>query len=479
MKKLLFTLFLAILMLCSVLFVVSCDRNETPPPTKEELLEQAFDISFSPKSENAQKLSTIVEEAFKAGSIELKVENLNELGIIPFIDDISIKSYVADGKEALVISGKDADGNVGSIIAYADNDKIVLSSPAVKNDYGITFDKLFELISGDSSVDVPSNAPNIDTEKLTSLLNNYVDYIKSTIEKYSSLVLNETETGYTFDYVISNENFHSICTDLLNKIKADTELSALIDELELEIAFEDICEGIDDALAEIPNIGGEFTFIVNTDKEYKITSIELTLKADLNEDKDTATISLEEVVSIKFLVEENKDTLSVKVQDFSFKIISNKEDSLTNYKQTISVEMDMPDNLGNSSKVTLDILSVELNKLTKDYSVKLAIPQTFSATVTGKLDISDEKITLAVNGITVTTIGEHGMCEDDITINATFIINKADTMPTAPVSFKDISEMSNAEIEALMMELYEDPFFANIIEIFMIQNEPIEPDYEY
>ncbi len=476
MKKVLFTLFLAMLMLCSVLFVASCDKKETPPPTKEELLEQAFDISFAPKGENAQKLSTIVEEAFKAGSVELKVESLSDLEIIPFIDDISIKSYVADGKEALVISCKDADGNNGSIIAYADNDKIVLSSPAVENGYGITYDELYELLS----VDAPSNTPNIDTEKLTKLLNDYSDYIKATIEKYSSLVLNETEAGYTFNYVISNENVHSIFTDLLNKVKADSELGALIDGLELDVTFEDICKGIDEALAELPNVGGELTFVVNTDKEYKITSIELTLKADLNEDEDAATINLEEVISIKFVVEENKDTLSVTAEDFSFAIVSAKEDTLTNYKQAISVEVNMPDDLGNSSKVTLDILSIELNKLTKDYSVKLNIPQALSATVTGKLDISDEKLTLSITDVNVTSIdGLGSTTKTDIPVNATLIINKADTMPNAPASFKDISKLTENEIEALMTELYEDPFFANIIELFMVQSEPVGPDYEY
>ena len=52
-------------------------------------------------------------------------------------------------------------------------------------------------------------------------------------------------------------------------------------------------------------------------------------------------------------------------------------------------------------------------------------------------------------------------------------------MPNAPASFKDISKLTENEIEALMTELYEDPFFANIIELFMVQSEPVGPDYEY
>ena len=478
MKKLLFTLLITVLALCSILFTVSCDRRDdsgepTPPPTNEELLEKAFDTSFSPKGANAQKLSSVMKEAIKAGSFELKVEDLSQLELIPFVDDVSIKSYVSDNKEAIVISGTDADGNSGSIIAHFDGEKFIISSPSVQNNYGISIDKISSMLPEGNDVAIPS----IESDKLTQLFNSYFDYVKESIKKNSTLTLDEAESGFTFSYVISNENAHTICNDILTKIKSDNELSKIINELEIDFTFEEVLEIIDEALAELPSYGGELSFVVKTDKEYKITSIDLTVKADFDDDEDATTSVLEEIISIKLLVEDNKKTLSVAAEEFKFAIISNVEDNLTNYKEIISIEVEMPDELGASSKVSFDILSIELNKLSKSYEASLNIPQSFSAKISGQLDISDEKLTFSISNVSITSLDEYDEAEKiELPINATIIINKADTMPSIPTSYEDISELTEDETYAIIEELSEDPFFGNLIGMLM---PAPEYDYEY
>lgn len=463
MKKFL-TLFLSLLIVLSVLFVVSCDKKEeTPPPTKEELLDKAFDVSFSPKGEKATTLSSVMENALKAGSIELKAEELSEY--IPFIEDISVKTYMADGKQALVISGKDAEGNNGSITAFIDGDKVVLSSSALENSYGITYDKLMELAGATTGME---EMP-IDVDKLTALLETYTNEIKSLIDKYSTLALEPTENGYAFDYVISNENAHSILSDLITKIKADSELEAFFNGLEdtTECDFDEICQNLDDIASEFSEIGVMLSFAVNTDKDYNITNMELVLKCDFNEDEDSAKAEFEDIVSVNCTFEDDGTTIAINVLEYSFTILSEIKDSLTSYEQAISLEVSMPDPTGSATKVTFDILNIELNKLTKDYTVTLSIPQTATVVVTGKLDIQEESFLLSISKLTlIQPLDDIESSEEEISINATLVVNKADTIPQAPTTFEDISQLGEEDFEAIMLEVSEDPFFTGILSLF-------------
>ena len=363
------------------------------------------------------------------------------------------------------------DGNSGSIIVHFDGEKIIASSPSLQNNYGISIDKLSNMLPEGNAAAIPS----LDSDKLTQLLKGYGDYVIESIKKNSTLALNETESGFTFSYVISNENAHTICNDILNKIKSDTELGTIIDELEIDFTFEEVCEIIDEALAELPSYGGELSFVVNTDKEYKITSIDLTVKADFDDDCDATTSVLEEIISIKLLVENNKKTLSVATEEFKFAIISSVDNNLSNYKEAISVEVEMPDELGASTKVTFDILTFELNKLSKSYEASINIPQTLSAKISGKLDISDEKLTLSVSNVSISSIDEYDEASKmDFDVKVTVIINKADTMPSMPSSYKDISTLTEDEAYAILEELSEDPFFGNLIGMLAPA-----PEYDY
>ena len=59
-------------------------------------------------------------------------------------------------------------------------------------------------------------------------------------------------------------------------------------------------------------------------------------------------------------------------------------------------------------------------------------------------------------------------------INATIIINKADTMPSAPTSYVDITELTGDDTYAIIEELSEDPFFGSLVGMLMPA-----PEYDY
>jgi len=127
----------------------------------------------------------------------------------------------------------------------------------------------------------------------------------------------------------------------------------------------------------------------------------------------------------------------------------------------------MPDATGSATKVTFDILNIELNKLTKDYTVTLSIPQTATVVVTGKLDIQEESFLLSISKLTlIQPLDDIETSEEEISINATLVVNKADTIPQAPNTFEDISQLGEEDFEAIMLEVSEDPFFAGILSLF-------------
>ncbi len=466
--------FVAVVLALSCFFALSsCGKEEKPADILSDAIEKTIEDRTPEFAEAlAQKLSALSENCADGGSFELSVGGLSDIESFEIpLSNVALKGYISNNKIAYKLSATDTSSKSGEVYAFVSGESIVLSTPALDNAYGISVEELVELIkaeAGDAAGMFESILGSTSTdaalqqdEELLKMLESYLEYIDELVEKYAVGTKLDESGEIVLTFTVNNDNAKLFIKDLLTKIKNDTELKAFVEEyivmlgeIESNADFEWLTDDdINEAVSSLDDADFELVVTAKMTTKKIIKELELSataegetasIKLDLNDKLDVAlVVSVDgESVTLKYDAEEEGDV----------------------YSATFGVSMD---------GFTLYPISFEYNKKSGDYKASLIVPGSVNASVEGNFSVSKDEAVFGISKIKYSDLAEVSIdsTQFELELDIKYTIKAKDTMPTAPTEYTDIAELNEQAAMGILEELSEDPFFANLLSMFMSGSE--------
>ncbi len=454
---------LTALLLIVALALTACSGSNEKEETVYDILNDCIDKTVEAKKSDS---ASVWEQALTGGSIEEVFTYEDDL--IP-IKTISGKFYAGKDTGAAILSMALTSGEKLDLSMFGDTEKAVIVCSALTGAYGVTADGLTDLISellsgaqGSSSTTV-----TIPTESLEK----HADKFTAILEKYIPLTMNQAESSMHFSFMITNGTVKQILGDVLTILENDAEFKQEFQDFliasgepatsgEMDEAFADAREALND-LDEDPFCA---TVSITASNERIISSASVTVY----EGADTTGKQIGKVLfslpasggfNLEATIDGQTITAGYTVTEFG-----------TVTKKTLSI---------GAMGITLTPISLTYDSANGDYELKIEVPGTFSADVSGKYTASATEATLTVTKIKATITpsyddmspedilgGAAGGVTLDLPMTVTITAKASDTAPKAPASYKDLSKLSEEELFELEEALLSDPVIAAFVELF-------------
>lgn len=505
--KRILTVLLCIAMLLTVFAAASC-KKKAPEPTPEEAFaaltpEQKFSASFAKTSqqvdkwENVSAISKVLTSAMTAGSAQVNVVLDETFTDMEEPITVNAKVWANGGKYAL-----DADlglaGQSFAAKAYLnDADALIVDSTSLLGGvYGVNLKTLTNDLSAFlTRMGVPAEAITeiesavaeaMDSVKKTTEM---TEQEKAAVEKLITIIsdgiLNnitinaEQKSVKVFDkdvdatcltFRLNNDNAAAILNSIYTGIKADADVCALIDELLATAATAASVTDIDDD--EFPANAEELFLLLDPEIAEAVDEIknsETKFSADL-------TLSLSNVgvimrVDASVSVDETPAVVSIELgekldtfEGLNISALIPVGDGITltmTAKATVTKTADtetftfVTTGLGEILGANIEITATH-NKTSGDTVIDAKIPGDSYDDVTG--DLIDTVQTVVISFNYKETDGTHVIGNFAVTYNGdaiplpriTVTLKENDTMPAAPETYKNILQMSEAELQAFL-----------------------------
>ncbi|MBQ4556570.1 MAG: hypothetical protein IJA60_02860 [Clostridia bacterium] len=439
MKKRLFALALAVLMLLS-LSLVGCSKNNvedgtvnggesTNAPVVEktpaEYLSAAIDGAFAEES----KTVSFLESMEKGGRTTLSVGNIEPLlalagvdtATIPPISDIAFDIYVGNNGSyaAEAISAKIGD-TLCDITAFIDPEKIVLSSAQVPATYSITFEELFSL----AEVELPFTASDLmkyDDAFFEALVTKYCDMAEELLLKNAALGKKDDGDNVIVTLELTPESLAAIVTPIVEAISADEEL----------IGFVTLAYG-EESAAAVKDLANQTGTIAED-----LTEAGFSLKADITLDKTTSAFKVMDMVIVA-----EDDPLNVTVENGDdFKIVLAADDQAINITVT---------DTGATLSVTEG--ATELVNATATFADGNAVVNCISEgtelfNLTGSYEVTDTTFTFVFDEIKAEDV-----VIDLSTYEIAIAVDLNATAPTMPETATSILDLTEEELQNILFQ---------------------------
>lgn len=473
MKKIISLLATMIVLVCAVFALASCgvsvkDAEQDP----HGVITEAFTQTNAQFFKDDANVGSIVEDSLKSGSVKLDFKGTNELSTIlgPSYADMRVKAVLYSDKKndkyafdvVVKVDSLDVEGTL-----YMSPEEVVLDCPALvgsENAYKLNMTGLAQDFNG-------SGLYEWITEQFGAIPTESLDKIKSLLETFSEVYadLYEEDEDEAKDFALD------IYKSLGLKVQEDTvkidDKDVNVIKIQLSVnnkTCEAIVKEIADELFEDDEMRNNFVSSLMD----KISSYEIDVKVDVNIDKGNKRIASivangaaanadgsETGIEMNFTVTDNKmefkgginsnDLASV----FYVTLTREQKDDIVTY--VVNAKGGSSDDGTTPTMSNLLKAEFEYNKKDGDFKVGIKANGTTVLSIEGNIKKTSDTATIKIN-----EVGSQGLSlEVDLTIE----YKKGDKMPSAPKA-KDILQMSKAEVETAIQDIFMNSIFADIFQ---------------
>lgn len=456
-----------ILTIVTLILIVALALTACGKSNKKETVYDILADAIGKTASNGQSESASVwEQALNGGSIAAEFTYGED--IIP-IKTISGKSYYGKDSAASVLSLSLISGEKLDFSAFSDAEKAVFLSSVFTGAYGFTNQGLAEFLTKMFAPQegTAASASTALSAGLVKFLEKNEDKFTDIFEKHFPLTMNKAESSLNFSVMISNTNTKAFLADYITLLEKDADFKQTLQDYlvasgapvtsgEMNEAFEEMR----DELNELDDIPFNATVSITATTDRIITGASLTVY----EGSDTTGKQLARV--LLSLPASGGFNIEATIEGQSFNVGCTVTEFGTVTKETLSIS---------AMGVTLTPLTLTYDSANGDYEVKVELPGTFTAVAKGNYKATKSEATLKLSSIKVTIPTDYSDMEDvfggasdtviDLPMTMTITAKAKDKAPKAPTSYKDITTLSENELEALAEEFMSDPVFQTFVEM--------------
>lgn len=461
------------------------DKPATPNEYLTQVLEKAFEGEESPLSQLGDTLLT--EIAWTS------TEDTAEMGL----DALNLKLYSSPNAGALELNGTLMETSV-TLKGYLNQTALAVQSDLLGNTvYGLDMSKLEQNYASsifgdpdsmyymgdlaDLTGQIPATA--LPEEELEKALTKYVDVLKQAVSEQAEATMTDREGGgKTLTFVVDTDDVKAVIRKLYDTAKTDTELRGLVDSLLKTYApedREDMMEEYDDFFAS-PEDLNEFlttdendairlTLAVLTDGEDKLETATLTVEYPFDDGKPGKI----EVIYDASAEGNTALTLNLDLPEEAgapFKSVTLRQTVVADTKTQWKAGYVLDVLTSEGPKVEMELLSVDYNKSSGDYTLVIAggVPETDAVTVKGKLQFAKKSVSA--------TLTEVSFADVTMKLDVRASISAVESVPAVP-AYTEVLSLTEGQMYDISATLMEHPLAA-LIFAFGGEAEPDYPEYD-
>lgn len=463
----------ALLLLVGIL--TACGKEEGPTETPDEVL---ADVLKKTAEDRKTEEFTLLKSAYENGSLAYTLS----LGEDEQLPTLSGKTYFSKKVSEVALT---KGGSTFSSTVFSDRDKLIFTASPLNGAYGADLSELAHLMgqidaSFEAAVDLEAKLDDIGDLGDSILAIVRSDEVAALLETHSvvfyqlgeddltvRLIIHSLDIAAIMDSLITicenDEDFVSDLNTVLEMVHSGDEPAPTFDTLLKDMDMEDVIEDLEEE-------NGIFTLDITATRSRVIKKAVARYAIYETDAEGNDKLSEERFTCEVILGDDGAFLIDAQSTDGAFYLDYDVDDTESRRKVSISAGTD---------GIVRTPVTYTYQKNAKTYSLEINIPSVLSATLTGRLEIMEDEITLTVENASYTATGGSligGLIPMQIPVSLSLTVKANDTPPTAPESHRDLSSLSEEERAELVDAVKNDPVIADLITLLTTLGESFDFD---